>query len=400
MDKRILEAKKLLESGNLPESRVLVEEILKEHPSDPAARNLLGLIYFQLEDYNESINIFRDLVEEYPNEVPLLVNLGLAYLKKGDSLEAVRVLEKAVRLNPHHRKAYNYLGLSYANLNLYQKARDAFKLGDSPRMVEKMEGILTSLTPEVEEKGQSFEEVVVSSKEEEFSKELSTTSSEISRDKLDKLLNTIEVISDEEGIKYPGKDLDKVGEEGSIRVVDNLVICSLELGPCFSVVKDILIRSGDIEFMPKYKKYKGKELKTYFSSAHGIIHEISGNGGKVIFNPSKNVHFFSLTGDFPFYFHERLVYAFSGELKWENGRLPSPGEGDDLYLVQFRGEGSVVVVTDGEVYKLSLEEEPIYLPLNSFIGWGGDILPAFVEDSAGNFQVELSGKGVVFFKVE
>ena len=405
MDKRIAEARKLLESGNLPEARVIVEEVLKEHPSDPAARNLLGLIYFHLEDYNESINIFKDLVEEFPNEVPLLVNLGLAYLKKGDSLEAVRVLEKAVRLNPHHKKAYNYLGLAYANLNLFQKARDAFKLGDSPKMVEKMEQILASLAGEEEEKQQHFEEIAVNHKEEELSKDLKfnrVSEREIPGDKLNKLLNTLEVLSEGEvrESRFPGIDLDKVGGEGPIKVVENFIYCVLDEGPCYIVTRDIVVKTGEIEFKPRYKKYKGKELKSYFTTNYGIINEVAGMTGRLVLHPRKRIHHFRIKDDLTFYFYEKLIYAFGGDLKWENGRLPSPREGEDLYLVQFRGDGNLVIATDGNICHMSLSEVPLYIPLDSFVGWGGDAIPAFIEDSSGNLMVELVGEGVAFFKVE
>ncbi len=402
MDKRVAEAKRLLESGNLPEARVIVEEVLKEHPSDPAARNLLGLIYFQLEDYNESINIFKDLVEEYPNEVSLLVNLGLAYLKKGDSLEAVRVLEKAVRLNPHHKKAYNYLGLAYANLNLFQKARDAFKLGDSPKMVEKMEQILASLTREEEKKAQHFDEVSVPHREEELSSALDVKGGDVSSEKLQKLLNAVDVLSEgeEEKESFPGIDLDRVGQEGPVKVVDDFIYCVIDEGPCYGVIKDLVIKTGEIEFKPRYKKYKGRELKTYFSTNYGIINEFEGLTGRVVLNPGKKIFSFRLYEGEVIYFFEKIIYAFGGDLKWENGRLPSPREGEDLYLVQFRGRGSIVVAFDGKLCSLSLGDIPVYVPLGSFVGWKGDAIPAFIEDSSGNLMVELSGSGSVFFKVE
>ncbi len=405
MDKRIAEAKKLLESGNLPEARVIVEEVLKEHPSDPAARNLLGLIYFHLEDYNESINIFKDLVEEFPNEVSLLVNLGLAYLKKGDSLEAVRVLEKAVRLNPHHKKAYNYLGLAYANLNLFQKARDAFKLGDSPKMVEKMEQILASLSGEEEEQQQHFEEIAVNQREEELSRDLKlnrVANKDISSEKLNKLLNTLEVLSDGEvqESRFPGIDLDRAAGEGPLKVVENFLYCVVDEGPCYIVTRDILVKTGNVEFKPRYKKYKGKELKSYFSTNYGIINEVTGMTGKLILRPRKKIHHFRIRDDLTFYFYEKLIYAFGGDLKWENGRLPSPGEGEDLYLVQFRGEGDLVIAVEGTICHMGLSEIPLYIPLESFVGWGGDAIPAFIKDPSGNLMVELVGEGVAFLRVE
>jgi len=197
--------------------------------------------------------------------------------------------------------------------------------------------------------------------------------------------------------EFPGIDLDsELNKSGNVVVTDDIVLLQINSFSCYTTTKDIIVASDDLEFKARNKKYKGKELKSFFSTDSGTIHEVFGRG-KIILRPEQKVTVFNVDEDNHLFVKEKIIYAYCGDLKWENGRLPNPAEGNDLQLVQFRGSGEAVVVTGEKLYSISLNDESISIPTDSFVGWLGDLLPRYILDKNKREIVMLRGDGRVFF---
>ena len=118
---------------------------LKYNKRNTNARNLLGLVYFQMGEtvealgewgisvhFQEKNNIARNYIKRIQdNQGQLQVinntiqnyNLALKYLDEGNSDLAVIELKKVVNLNPNYIRAYQLLGLLYIQRKQYSAAK-------------------------------------------------------------------------------------------------------------------------------------------------------------------------------------------------------------------------------------------------------------------------------------
>ncbi len=169
-------ARGFLKDGDFISAREEVELALEVKPGDDRALNLLGMIYFKIEDYEKAVKIFRQLLRRNPNINSLRINLGLAYLKLGEYDEATEVLREAVILDESNEKAHNYLGYALYNLGRLEEALEEFRKGRAEKMIHKIEEELggketkiSSVEGEVEElpPGETSTGEVPASREEE-----------------------------------------------------------------------------------------------------------------------------------------------------------------------------------------------------------------------------------------
>lgn len=128
----------LLQSGQVQEARDHLERAYQMRPGDEKAKNLLGLAYFKLGEFERAAEVYEALVQENGADPTLRVNLGLVYLKSNQLARAVREFERAVELQPSHLKAHNYLGLALAQAGEYGRAREHFVKAGSDAMADKM----------------------------------------------------------------------------------------------------------------------------------------------------------------------------------------------------------------------------------------------------------------------
>jgi tetratricopeptide (TPR) repeat protein/uncharacterized protein (AIM24 family) len=135
-----------LAAGNLVDARVQLEQALNLQPGNEKGKNLLGLTYFKLGQYDGAAQLYEGLVQENPADTTLRVNLGLVYLKTNALSRAIHEFATAIELVPDHRKAHNYLGLALAQSGQYERAREHFVLAGSDLMAEKMAQAVAAAT--------------------------------------------------------------------------------------------------------------------------------------------------------------------------------------------------------------------------------------------------------------
>jgi hypothetical protein len=99
-----------------------------------------------------------------------------------------------------------------------------------------------------------------------------------------------------------------------------------------------------------------------------------------------------------FYLREDLVFAFEASLRWENGNVP--GLRGKLPVVQFRGDGSVVLATTKPLVRIKLPAQGVvFVAASKLGGWIGRVIPRAVVPPQGGpmgeMCVECTGEGVV-----
>ncbi len=107
----------------------LLKNILEIHPTYNHALYNLGLTYYLMEKYPDSIRICNSFREHHPEgrrmpECHYYLGRSYGYLKQFDI--SIRELENAVRLNPEYLQAHISLGKAYGLTNRPDASRKAF----------------------------------------------------------------------------------------------------------------------------------------------------------------------------------------------------------------------------------------------------------------------------------
>jgi uncharacterized protein (AIM24 family) len=102
------------------------------------------------------------------------------------------------------------------------------------------------------------------------------------------------------------------------------------------------------------------------------------------------------------YVREPLAFAFEDSLGWENGRMP--GASADVQpprIVQFRGQGRVVVRSLQPLFTLKLEPEATHIvDALALAGWIGRVQPRLLRTESGEPTpyVECTGEGMLLIE--
>jgi uncharacterized protein (AIM24 family) len=93
------------------------------------------------------------------------------------------------------------------------------------------------------------------------------------------------------------------------------------------------------------------------------------------------------------YVREAAVYAFSGELHWESGRIP--GLGGRHPLLQFRGRGGLALRVRGTLSHVKLERgQTLGIDAAALFGWVGRVVPHAMVGGEGR-AIGCTGEGVL-----
>lgn len=131
------EAQRLIATGELTLARQRLEQWLKERPSDPQARLLLGVVLAGQGDAQGARQVYEDLTQTYPELPEPYNNLAVLHAAQGRLSEARAALESAIRFNPDYATAHRNLGDVYARLALGHWQRALALQPDSPGLGER-----------------------------------------------------------------------------------------------------------------------------------------------------------------------------------------------------------------------------------------------------------------------
>ncbi len=127
VNKLLVEANELYGKADFNKSVELYKQVLLVEPNNVIANNNLGLAYYKMENFDESINCFKKITEQL-NESNLLAdvyyNLGVTYAKKSLFADALATFKNALKLNPNNKKCSENLQLVTNQLNKQQQGKN------------------------------------------------------------------------------------------------------------------------------------------------------------------------------------------------------------------------------------------------------------------------------------
>lgn len=98
------------------------QRAIELNPNNQDAYNNLGTSLFELGRYEEAIQAYQKAIELDPNEVDPYYNLGEVFWKLGKYSEAILAYKKVIELNPSDVNGYYNLGIAYWKLEKYPEA--------------------------------------------------------------------------------------------------------------------------------------------------------------------------------------------------------------------------------------------------------------------------------------
>ena len=89
----------------------------------------MGSAFYDKEDYDNALAIYRKALELDPDNAKIHCNLGFLYWGKGDTEQAIQEYELAIKYDKNYAIAYNNLGVIFLDdLGRVQRAVELFKL--------------------------------------------------------------------------------------------------------------------------------------------------------------------------------------------------------------------------------------------------------------------------------
>ena len=114
----------LHQSGKLTSARDLYLEILQEDAQNAQVWDLLGILYFQINDYMESELCIKKAISISPR-LYYIENLARLYLEKGEFKASIALYEDLVKAKGSYENYFN-LAMSYKGNRDWNKAKEAY----------------------------------------------------------------------------------------------------------------------------------------------------------------------------------------------------------------------------------------------------------------------------------
>ncbi|MEO5362737.1 MAG: tetratricopeptide repeat protein [Magnetococcus sp. DMHC-8] len=125
---------RLTDEKKLDQAMRKLDAFLKEHPKDPEARFLQGLIFTGKSQSEDAIRVFRELGNDFPDLPEPFNNLAVLHAERGDYENARQALLNAIRILPDYATAHENLGDVYAKL-ASQSYAQALRVNSSNNVV-------------------------------------------------------------------------------------------------------------------------------------------------------------------------------------------------------------------------------------------------------------------------
>lgn len=143
IDKNNLKALFLLGSvfiqiGQLDNSIKYLEKVIEIDPNIVNAHNNLGIVYIKLKEFTNAEKFFNKVLDINPNHLDAYNSLGIVFAELGDFNKALFNVKKVLELNPKFVSAHNNLGLIYKKFEHFNEAETSFKkaIELNPKFIE------------------------------------------------------------------------------------------------------------------------------------------------------------------------------------------------------------------------------------------------------------------------
>lgn len=112
------------QSGELTSARDMYLEILQDEPENAEVWDLLGVLYYQINDYMEAELCIKKAISLTPR-LYYIENLARLYLEKGEFKASIALYEDLVKAKPSYENYFN-LAMSYKGNHDWDKAKGAY----------------------------------------------------------------------------------------------------------------------------------------------------------------------------------------------------------------------------------------------------------------------------------
>lgn len=123
LNKTYNEALNFYQTKNYDEAISLCNNILQTNPEHFHTWNLLGNIFFTLNEFENSKEFFITSIELNPNFIEAYFMLGNLLFANNLYHDAIEIWKEALKINASHSVIYSNIALSYIKLNNYTKAK-------------------------------------------------------------------------------------------------------------------------------------------------------------------------------------------------------------------------------------------------------------------------------------
>lgn len=127
LEKDFHSALELFQEGNYQQAENICKEILNTHPENTDALHLLGMIYYQLNDFDQALVYFHKIFYFEPSNCYALFNLGNILRSQGNPDRAEIFFRKAIESNPDFADAYYNLAIILEEKGSFEEAISAYK---------------------------------------------------------------------------------------------------------------------------------------------------------------------------------------------------------------------------------------------------------------------------------
>ena len=136
--KAIEMAGKLFAQRRYDQAADLARQILKNHPNQPDAFNILGVALNAQGKPKEAVAMIKEAIKRLPGNAIFYANLGEVERQRRKPAEARDALLKAVQLDPKQASAHNNLGILHFERREYKKAAECYQkaVEANPRFAE------------------------------------------------------------------------------------------------------------------------------------------------------------------------------------------------------------------------------------------------------------------------
>lgn len=124
MDEKLKEAFGYHKQGKLTEAKQLYEKILKQEPENAEAWDLIGLLYYQINDFNKAEECIKNALK-YSPRLYYLENLARVYLDSEKYDVAASLYSDIVKHSPKYENYFN-LAMAYKGDKQWDKAKNAY----------------------------------------------------------------------------------------------------------------------------------------------------------------------------------------------------------------------------------------------------------------------------------
>ncbi len=381
----------MLRAGQLSQAREHLEVATDLRPENSKCQNLLGLVYYKLGLFGQSIEIYRDLITRFPEEETLRINLATVLIRAERLDEAEEELSLAVKLKPNHEKAHRTLAVVLMRTGQLEKARQHLNLAGVEDHEQFFKEIMTQEQGLAEDDGMDAELT---------SPPPAAAAVKPRAEQIAPKPAAVPVAAVEKPTE-PAPDPEPKLTARAIFRIEGEELGAQVQGRLFARLEGLVWAEGELQYSPAKKRFGGEETQYDFGDAESVVTVTEGDGGLFFAAPlaPNGYHIHSQKEGSGFYVEDR-IFAFAGSDSWENGRLQG-NEDADLPIFHVSGAAQLVLLAAGKLALRPVDAGKKFLvDAQHLLGWWGELAPRLIlaePPLPHRLFLEFSGQGSVLY---